>query len=203
MTLPVTLGVLRCLVARVGDERYALPVTNVVETLNLRDTAGADRRRRAGPGPARRRPCRSPTSAARSTCRVRAQQRAAVVVRYGGAGEQLAWAVDALEGELELVVKDLGAFLGRLPALGGATIDGDGSVMLLLDLRELALHQLGAGCRCRAGDAVPTPLAPSAGDADAPAATGRARRRPERRRRRGRRGCSSSRTPSASASCSG
>ena len=42
--------------------------------------------------------------------------------------EQLAWAVDRLEGESELVVKDLGPFLGRVPFVAGATIDGDGSV---------------------------------------------------------------------------
>jgi CheY-like chemotaxis protein len=71
--------------------------------------------------------------------------RAAVVIKYGGTMEQLAWAVDALEGELELVVKDLGSFLGRIPALGGATIDGDGAVMLLLDLRELAVQHLRTG----------------------------------------------------------
>jgi CheY-like chemotaxis protein len=66
-------------------------------------------------------------------------------VRYGGGGEQLAWAVDALEGELELVVKDLGSFLGRPPGVNGATIDGDGGVLLLLDVRELALTQLASG----------------------------------------------------------
>ena len=37
MTLPVTLGVMRCLVARLGDERYAVPVTNIVETISLTD----------------------------------------------------------------------------------------------------------------------------------------------------------------------
>jgi CheY-like chemotaxis protein len=61
---------------------------------------------------------------------------AAVVVRH--ADRQVAWAVDALEGELELVVKDLGPFLGRLPLVTGATIDGDGTVVCLVDVRELA-----------------------------------------------------------------
>ena len=60
---------------------------------------------------------------------------AAVVVRQGD--RQVAWAVDALDGERELVVKDLGAFLGRPPVISGATIDGDGSVVCLVDLREL------------------------------------------------------------------
>ncbi|HEX6967678.1 MAG TPA: response regulator, partial [Micromonosporaceae bacterium] len=52
--------------------------------------------------------------------------------------------------ELELVVKDLGSFLGRLPLVAGATIDGDGSVVCLLDLRELA---------GRRGTGAPTPEA--------------------------------------------
>jgi CheY-like chemotaxis protein len=71
--------------------------------------------------------------------------RAAVVVHYGGSGELLGLAVDELEGELELVVKELGGFLGRLPTVAGATIDGDGSVLLVLDVREVAVRQLNAG----------------------------------------------------------
>ncbi len=144
LTLPVTLGVMRCLVARLGDERYAVPVTNVVETLNLREAltqavAGAPMLLRHGQT--------IPVADLGSALGVQGErdQRVAVVVRYGGGGEQLAWAVDALEGELELVVKDLGSFLGRPPGVNGATIDGDGGVLLLLDVRELALTQLASG----------------------------------------------------------
>jgi CheY-like chemotaxis protein len=57
----------------------------------------------------------------------------------------LGLAVDELEGELELVVKELGGFIGRLPTVAGATIDGDGSVVLVLDVRELAVRQLAVG----------------------------------------------------------
>jgi chemotaxis protein histidine kinase CheA len=148
MALPVTLGVMRCLVARLGDERYALPVTNVVETLNLRDAATQIV---AGAPVLVRHGVSVPLADLGTALDVPGtrSQRSAVVVRYGGAGEQLAWAVDALEGELELVVKDLGGFLGRVPILGGATIDGDGGVMLLLDLRELAVQQLRAPARVR------------------------------------------------------
>ena len=53
-------------------------------------------------------------------------------------GESLAWAVDEVEGEREVVVKPLGDFLGAVPGTSGATIDDDGSVLLLVDLRELA-----------------------------------------------------------------
>src|SRR6201999_1122096 len=39
LTLPVTLGGLRCLLARVGDERFAVPVPGVVESVSLKTAA--------------------------------------------------------------------------------------------------------------------------------------------------------------------
>ena len=138
LILPVTLGVLRCLVARVGDERYAVPVPGVVESLSLRDAevhtlAGAPVVLRHGTSV----PLLDLGSALGLARGAGEAPRAALVVRHTN-GSQIAWAVDRLEGESELVVKDLGAFLGRVPFVAGATIDGDGSVVCLLDLRELA-----------------------------------------------------------------
>ena len=137
LTLPVTLGVLRCLMARVGGERFALPVPGVVESLSLKNAvvhslAGQPVVVRHG----ETLPLLDLGAALGSRPRVSATARAAVVVRHGD--RQVAWAVDALDGERELVVKDLGPFLGRLPIISGATIDGDGSVVCLVDLRELS-----------------------------------------------------------------
>jgi chemotaxis protein histidine kinase CheA len=145
LTLPVTLGVLRCLVARVGNERYAVPVPGVVESLSLRDAeihtlAGAPVVLRHGVSV----PLLDLGAALGLTRASDDPPRAALVVRHAsGPGGQIAWAVDRLEGESELVVKDLGAFLGRVPYVAGATIDGDGSVVCLLDLRELADRAVG------------------------------------------------------------
>lgn len=177
MTLPVTLGVMRCLVARLGGERYAVPVTNVVETISLGDVemstvAGAPVLVRHG--------STIPLADLGRALGVTGERetKVAVVVRYGGAAEQLAWAVDALEGELEVVVKDLGGFLGRPPFLGGGTIDSDGSVMLLLDVREMAVEQYSRGIALEA-PAVPQSVdaAPASAAAGRPgrASTGRAR----------------------------
>jgi chemotaxis protein histidine kinase CheA len=151
LTLPVTLGVLRCLLARVGDERYAVPVTGVVESLSLRGDAsvkggGADVHVLAGRSVVVRHGVSVPLvdlGAALGLQRGPADApRAALVVRHGTT--QVAWAVDRLEGESELVVKDLGSFLGRVPLVTGATIDGSGDVVCLLDLRELGERALGA-----------------------------------------------------------
>ncbi|MDQ1715859.1 MAG: two-component system, chemotaxis family, sensor kinase CheA [Frankiaceae bacterium] len=134
LTLPVTLGVLRCLVARVADELYAIPVPSVVESVSLKDmeihmVAGSPVILRHGQ--------HVPLLDLGAALGVGGERvpRAALVARHGD--RQLAWAVDRLESELELVVKDLGPFLGRLQLVTGATIDSDGSVVCLLDLREL------------------------------------------------------------------
>jgi chemotaxis protein histidine kinase CheA len=144
ISLPVTLGVLRCLLARVGTERYALPVSGVVETLGL---ATAERHEVAGVTVLARDGRTMPLVDLGRALGVSGDRepRAAVVVQHGGAGDLLALAVDALEGELEVVVKELGTFLGRLPTVAGATIDGDGTVVLVLDIREIAVRQLASG----------------------------------------------------------
>lgn len=177
MTLPVTLGVMRCLVARLGDERYAVPVTNVVETISLGDVemstvAGAPVLVRHGSA--------VPLADLGRALGVTGERetKVGVVVRYGGASEQLAWAVDALEGELEVVVKDLGGFLGRPPFISGGTIDSDGSVMLLLDVREMAVEQYTRGSAFEAPvDPQPNGNAPAstASDRAGRSSTGRAR----------------------------
>lgn len=144
ISLPVTLGVLRCLIARVGDERYAVPVAGVVETLGL---AGAERHEIAGVPVLARQDSMLSLVDLGQILDVQGDRdpRAAIVVHYTGSDELLALAVDELEGEREVVVKELGGFLGRLPTVAGATIDGDGSIMLVLDVRELTVRQLAAG----------------------------------------------------------
>jgi chemotaxis protein histidine kinase CheA len=135
LSLPVTLGVMRCLVARIGGERYAIPVNGIVETVSLKTTKVA---MLAGVPVLRRHKTTLPLLDLGVALEVKGDRTSntAVIVRIGD--RQVAWAVDRMEGELELVVKDLGSFLRRVPGVSGATISGDGSVMLLLDLRDIA-----------------------------------------------------------------
>jgi chemotaxis protein histidine kinase CheA len=144
LTLPITLGVLRCLIARVGNERYAVPVPAVIESVSLRDVAVDNV---AGVPVVIRHGVAVPLLDLGAALGVEGDRepRAALVVRNGGASDLIAWSVDRLEGELELVVKDLGSFVGRLPLVTGATIDGDGSVVCLIDLREISVRAGGTG----------------------------------------------------------
>ncbi|HVU73138.1 MAG TPA: response regulator, partial [Mycobacteriales bacterium] len=151
LTVPVSLGVLHCLLARAGGERYAIPVTSVIETIGLRDSdigdvAGTPVVLRDGGTM----PLRNLADSLGAAGHV-VGSRSGLVVRHGD--RLVVWAVDRLEGEQEVVVKDLGPFFaaaGGLPGITGATLDGDGSVVCLLDLREI-----GDGV-ARARAAVPT-----------------------------------------------
>ena len=192
LTLPVTLGVLRCLVARVGDERYAVPVAGVVETLGLRD-APTPRPWPASPcssGTARTIPLVDLGQRAR-TCRASATRAPPSSCSTAAAGEQLAWAVDGLEGELELVVKDLGA-LPR-PAADASPARRSTATAASCWSSTCASSPSGSspGGTVRRRRPRPSRRTPATA---VPGRSAQARRPPR---------CSSSRTPSGCASCSG
>jgi len=52
-------------------------------------------------------------------------------------GRRMVLAIDALHGSRQLYIKALGPFVARIPAVAGATLTGDGRVMLVLDAAEL------------------------------------------------------------------
>ena len=58
-----------------------------------------------------------------------------LVVGLGDA--EAAITVDAVRGSRDIVVKDLGSHLKKIPMIIGATIDGDGSVIPILDTNEM------------------------------------------------------------------
>lgn len=59
------------------------------------------------------------------------------VVVVAGAERRLAFAVDELAGEQEMVVKSLGKQLSRVGGIAGVTVMGDGQVVLILNMNDL------------------------------------------------------------------
>src|SRR5947208_2715655 len=132
LRLPVTLAIVRAIMASVGPERYALPLTYVAETVelgavtttmvegreamvlrdrvvplvHLRQLLGVN----GDPPPARR-----PVIVLEM-----GERRAGVIV-------------DGMLGQQEIVVKGFDAPRGTLPVFSGATIMGDGVPALILD----------------------------------------------------------------------
>lgn len=187
LTLPVSLGVLRCLLCRVGGERYAIPLPSVTETCLLRGGAAVEVLNFAGAELIIRDGLPVPlldlamvlgaftgTRASRSV-----RKPSAALITTSGR-RPLAWAVDGLDGEADLVVTDLGPFLsggrtddararatgavvgasGVASAVTGASILDDGTVICLLDLRSLASV---AGALGRVPASVPLPVQPREG----------------------------------------
>jgi two-component system, chemotaxis family, sensor kinase CheA len=132
LRLPVTLAIVRALIADVAGERYALPLTYVSETVEfgavpittvegreamvLRDRVVPLVHLRALLGTAT-----GPLSA----------RRPVVVLQMGERRTGLV--VDGMVGQQEIVVKEFDAPAGTLPVFSGATIMGDGVPALILD----------------------------------------------------------------------
>ncbi len=61
--------------------------------------------------------------------------------------QRIALHVDALKGNQEIVVKNIGPQLARVPGLSGATVLGDGEVVLILNPVALAAREAAMGAR--------------------------------------------------------
>jgi len=134
--VPLTLAIVRALLADAGGERYAVPLAYVAETVEFDPrsvTALRDREalvvrdrviptvhlrslvgRRGGPAAAR-----APT----------------VILEIGD--RRTALVVDALRGQQDIVVEPFDAPRGMPPFVGGATILADGAPALILDAAAL------------------------------------------------------------------
>jgi two-component system chemotaxis sensor kinase CheA len=137
MQIPLTLAIVRALIIRVGDVPMALPLSLVEETIQM------SRTRLSSVQGSRLMSWRDrvvpviPLAHMLPGCghSLAGETMHLVAVRYEG--NVAAFAVDAILGHQEIVVKSLGSFLGRIPGLAGATILGNGHVALILDMAPL------------------------------------------------------------------
>ncbi len=142
--LPLTLAITQALMVEIGNKQFAFPLANVVETISAQ--AGEIKKVKH-----------------REVILVRGHilplLRLSEVFRIEGTGEKdrlfvvvlgigekrVGIIVDKLLGELEIVIKSLGDYLGKVPCLSGATILGDGRVALIVDVgglvKELGIEE--------------------------------------------------------------
>jgi two-component system chemotaxis sensor kinase CheA len=131
LRLPPTLAIVRALLARVGTERYALPLTHVAETVELvPDRVTALQGREA----LLLRDEVLPLVHLRELLAIegRAPARRPVVVLQLG-DRRTGLVIDRMEGQQEIVVKSFTPPAGTLPIFSGATVLGDGEPVLILD----------------------------------------------------------------------
>jgi two-component system chemotaxis sensor kinase CheA len=136
LRVPLTVAIVDAFTVRSGGERFAVPVPIVEEIVEL-----AEERVTAGPKQQRLLARRGETvplfelaSALSLTSTTAAPQ--ALVVR-GPGGELVAYAVDRVLGQQEIVVRPLVDPLVASSAISGSTDLGDGKVTVVLDLLAL------------------------------------------------------------------
>ncbi len=137
LRLPMTLAVVRVLLARVGGERYALPLSSVAETIEVSpQSAGVLQ----GADALVLRDQVIPVRDLRQVLGVKSAtppplRRPGIILQVGE--RRAALLADALVGQQEIVVEPFEAPRGMLPLFSGAAILGDGVPALILDAATL------------------------------------------------------------------
>jgi two-component system chemotaxis sensor kinase CheA len=135
LRLPLTLAIVRALIARVADERYAVPLTHVTETVEL---AASGRGQVRGREVLLLRDDVLPVVPLRAVVGLPTEERPDAHVIVVERGERRAGVVvDELLGQQEIVVKQFDGARDGLALFSGATILGDGAPALIVDIGSL------------------------------------------------------------------
>jgi two-component system chemotaxis sensor kinase CheA len=138
VNLPLTLAIVDGQLAAVGEETYIVPIVSIVESLQLRSGMVS-----AIGGEAEVFTFRGEyVPIVRLHELFGAPPRSAdlfegLVMVVEGDGRRIGLFVDSLLGQQQVVIKSLETNYGRIDGVGGATILGEGSVALILDIPGL------------------------------------------------------------------
>ncbi len=136
VAIPLTIAIMQAMMVRVGSERYAVPLSNIVEIVRPTDEQLSTIREHPV---MRLRDEVLPLIQANNIFDVPERQREeapfAVVMHSGH--RRLGLMVSELIGQREIVVKPLGEMHDEPSAVSGATVREDGGVSLIVDVLEL------------------------------------------------------------------
>ncbi len=142
MTLPLTMTSSRGLLVRVSNELFAIPFSAIERIVRIKPSkilslGGHDALRHQGqPLPLVHLSDTLGLSRV-ATSRLERNNAPILVVILAAAERYMAFVVDELAGEQEMVVKGLGPPLTRVGGIAGATVMGDGQVLLVLNVADL------------------------------------------------------------------
>ncbi len=137
--LPLTLAILDGQSVAVGDETYIVPLVSIIESINITEKM---LNKVAGKGETfKLRREYLPIIRMREIFNVKSgeatKSNEGVIVVVEGQGALCGFLVDELLGQQQVVIKSLEANYRRVEGVSGATILGDGSVALILDVPGL------------------------------------------------------------------
>jgi len=134
--LPLTLAIIQGLLVRVGPEIYSIPITSVIESLRIKpeDIRMIDNNEVFN--------IRSDVISLLRLNRLfgiksEEKQEYYFIVIVGTAEKKMGFMVDSLIGEEDVVIKPLRDQFTNSPGIAGASILGDGSVSLIIDVGQL------------------------------------------------------------------
>lgn len=132
--LPLTLSIISAMLVKAGSEKYAIPLSSIVETGLIKRTQVRDVH---GYTMVPYRDAHIPLMSIAKLFDIRdfneqlEEETEIVVIRKGD--RLAALAVEDFIGQSEIVIKNLGKYLPAIQGIGGATILGDGQVALIID----------------------------------------------------------------------
>ncbi|MDO3388423.1 chemotaxis protein CheA [Gilvimarinus sp. SDUM040013] len=136
--LPLTLAIVDGMGVRVGDQTYIIPLVNIVESMqppaNSIKTIGNDTLLHV-------RDFYWPVLPLHKKMNVEPDVEdpaSSIVVLVETSKKRFGLMVDELAGQQQVVIKSLEQHYRRIPGVAGATIMGDGSVALILDVESLS-----------------------------------------------------------------
>ena len=134
--LPLTLAIIQGLLVRVGKEVYSIPITSVIESQRVKpnDISTIDNYEVLNV----RNEVISVLRLSRLfNIRENTDKDYNFVVIVGSEEKKIGIMVDSLIGEEDVVIKPLRDQFTNSPGIAGATVLGDGSVSLIIDVRQL------------------------------------------------------------------
>ncbi|UCV22668.1 Hpt domain-containing protein [Ferribacterium limneticum] len=155
--LPLTLAVTQTLLVRVGSHLYAVPSTMIEQVKEMKEKAlAAIREKSEIEWQGNRYPFHFLPHLLGDTEAVPEAHRQYWVLLLRSGSQRVGILVDELKGNQEVVVKNIGAQLARVVGISGATVLGDGKVVLILNPVALASRTTVSSVHT----AVPTMLPP-------------------------------------------
>ena len=143
LRLPFTLAVTQAILVRIGESNFAIPMTSVQGVARISPAELAERMADAEPtfpygGESFDIHDLSDLLGIAATHANDEEQIPLLLTRSGDL--RAAIRIDAVIGSREIVVKSVGPQISSVPGILGATIMGDGSVLIILDLAPLVRH---------------------------------------------------------------
>lgn len=136
--LPLTLAIMRALIVKVDDELFAIPLNTVTELVKLKE--GVIKTVDKNEVMVLREAVIPLVDLLRTFSINREERKNGYAVICNVGEKTVGIKVHSVVGQEEVVIKPLGEFLKSIKGISGATIRGDGKVILILDIPSVIFH---------------------------------------------------------------